>query len=351
MKFGKLAITVLLATGTLGVFGQTTPPPPPPMPTPTPEVEISDEVIKIDTELVNVLFSAQDRQHRLLTNLTASDISIFENGEKQEIVEFMRQVDLPLSLSILIDTSSSQERTLPQEKDAANSFLEKVVRPSKDEVAIITFTGEVTLEQGMTSNIGRLRRAIDNVRYRPPSGYYGGGVVQGTPPISGSNQAAAGSTAIWDAIWVTNEEVLGPSPEKTRRAIILLTDGYNTYGLKKLDDAVKSAIRAEAVIYSIGIGDQFYDGVDKGVLRKLSESTGGRAFFPRDEMELRAAFKTIEEEMRSQYLISYEPINQTRDGSYRKINIEFANEDKKNEKVQLTYREGYFAKTSKKKSD
>ena len=176
-----------------------------------------------------------------------------------------------------------------------------------------------------------------------------GGNIPGTPPISGSNQQVAGSTAIWDAIWVTSEEILGPAPEKTRRAIILLTDGVNTFGKKKLDDAVQAAQKAEAVIYSIGIGDRFYDGVDEGVLKKISERTGGRAYFPRDERELREAFQQIQEEMRSQYLLAYEPSNSARDGSYRTIEIQLVNPQLTKDKVKLTHRQGYFAKTESKK--
>lgn len=319
-----------------------------PSTTPTPETENDDEPIKIDTEVVNVLFTAQDRNRRLLTDLKQADVKLFEDGQEQEIVAFGRQVDLPLSLAILIDTSASQERTLPEEKSAAKSFVESFVRPSKDEVAIVSFTGESTLEQGMTNNVARLTRAIDRVQFVPPSGYVGGGVVVGTPPISGTNQTVQGSTAIWDSIWITADEVLGPAPEKTRRAIILLTDGYNTYGKKKLDDAVQAALKSEAVIYAIGIGDNFYSGVDEGALRKISERTGGRAFFPRDEAELRKAFQQIQIEMRSQFLIAYEPINQKRDGSYRKIEIQVTNPELSKQKVTLTHRSGYFAKTNKK---
>jgi VWFA-related protein len=230
-----------------------------------------------------------------------------------------------------------------------------VIRPEKDEVSVISFTGESTVEQGMTSNLARLRRSIDRVQFVPPSGYIGGGVVTnggsvpGTPPISGGNQAVAGSTAIWDSIWVTSEEVLGPAPEKTRRAIILLTDGMNTSGMKKLDEAVQAAIKAEAVVYAIGIGDNFYDGVDEGVLKKITERTGGRAYFPRDEGDLRKAFQQIQEEMRSQYLIAYEPTNPAKDGSYRTIEIQVANPQLQRDKVKLTHRQGYFAKTEKKK--
>ena len=314
-----------------------------PTPTPTPD----DEVIKVDTDVVNVLFTAQDRNRRLLTDLRQTDLKVLENGLPQEVTAFARQVDLPLSLAILIDTSGSQERTLPEEKAAAITFLETVVRPAKDEVSVISFTGESTLEQGMTNNLNRLRRSIERVQFVPPSGYIGGGVIAGTPPISGDQ--TAGSTAIWDAIWVTSDEILGPAPEKTRRVIILLSDGVNTFGKKKLDDAVQAALRSEAIIYSIGIGDNFYSGVDKGSLNKISERTGGRAYFPRDERELRDAFAQIQEEMRSQYLIAYEPSDQKRDGSYRKIEIQLVNPQLQKDKIKVTHRQGYFAKTAPKK--
>ena len=316
-----------------------------PTPTPIPE---EDQVVRVETDAVNVLFTAQDRNHRLLTNLKTEDIKLLENGEPQAIESFSRQVDLPMSLAILIDVSLSQQRTLPEEKEAAISFIENVIRPTKDEVSVISFTGEATLEQGMTSNLDRLRRAVDKVEVVLPSGYIGGGVSTGTPPINGSGTAIAGSTAIWDAIWVTSDEILGPAPDKTRRAIILLTDGVNTSGRKKLDEAVQAAQKAEAVIYTIGIGDRFYDGVDKNVLNKVSERTGGRAYFPRDENDLRDAFQQIQDEMRSQYLIAYEPTNAKKDGSYRTIEIQLVNQQLAKDKVKITHRQGYFAKTEKK---
>ena len=316
-----------------------------PVASPTPPAE-EDEVFKVETESVSVLFTAQDKMRKLLTNLKQEDVRILENGQVQEISAFSRQIDLPLSLAILIDTSASQERTLPQEKAAAVSFVESVVRPTKDEVSVISFTGESTLEQGLTNNVNRLRHAIERVQFTPPSGYVGGGVVVGTPPISGQNAQVQGSTAIWDSIWITSSDVLGPAPEKTRRAIILLSDGYDTFSRKKLDDAVQAALRAEAVIYSIGIGDNFYDGVDEATLKKISERTGGRAYFPRDENQLRQAFIQIQDEMRSQYLIAYEPTNRALDGSYRKIEIQLANQELA-KKVKLTHRQGYFAKTAK----
>ena len=346
LKLGFLmAVLIAAAFFTSSTDAQTASPTATPTPTPPPIED--NEVIKVDTDVVNVLFTAQDKNRRLLTDLKQADIKLLENGQAQEIVTFSRQVDLPLSLSILIDVSLSQQRTLPEEKAAAISFLEMVMRPAKDEVAVISFTGDSTLEQGMTNNVNRLRRSIENVRLAPQSGYIGGGVVMGTPGINPNS--ASGSTAVWDAIWVTSEEILGPAPEKTRRAIILLSDGVNTSGKKKLNEALEAAQRAEAVIYSIGIGDNYYNGVDEGSLRKISEKTGGKAFFPRDELDLRKAFQQIQEEMRSQYLVSYEPTNPALDGSYRTIEIKLTNPEMQKEKVQLTHRKGYFAKTQKKK--
>ncbi|MBA3767815.1 MAG: VWA domain-containing protein, partial [Acidobacteria bacterium] len=263
-----------------------------------------DDVVRVATDLTNILFTAVDKQKRFITTLKREDVRVLEDGQPQEVFTFQRQTDLPLSLAIVIDTSISEERTLPIEKAAASAFVDSVIRPDKDEVAVISFTGDSTLEQGLTSNVSRVRRAISRVEFVPPSGYIGGGQVAGTPPISGTDQSTAGSTAIWDAIWVTSDEVLTQTSDKTRRAIILLTDGEDSSSRKKMQEAIDRAVKADAVIYSIGIGDEYYGGVNEGVLKKVSERTGGRAFFPRDEQDLRAAFGQIQEELRSQYLVA-----------------------------------------------
>ncbi len=288
---------------------------PSPTPPAKPEDETtlhSDEVIRVDTNLTNILFTAADKQKRFVTNLKREDIRVLEDGVPQEIFTFQQNVDLPLSLAILIDTSGSEERTLPEEKAAARSFLETVVRANKDEAAIVSFTGEVTLEQGLTGNIGRLRRAIDQVEFVPPSGYIGGGVVVGgTPPISGTQQALAGSTAIWDAIWATSNELLSDAAEHTRRAIIL----------------------------------RYEFGINEGALKKITESTGGRAYFPRNERELRDSFAQIQNDLREQYLVAYSSSNKSRDGSYRHVAIEIVNPETRKENLRLNYRPGYFAKS------
>jgi Ca-activated chloride channel family protein len=325
-----------------------------PSPSPTPRTrdreevpQDSDEVIKVETNLTNIFFTAADKNKRSIGNLKAEDIRVFEDGQQQDIFTFQTNIDLPLSLAILIDTSASEERTLPDLKEAARAFLENVLRANKDEAAILSFTGETTLEQGFSGNIERLRRAIDRVEFVPPSGYIGGGVVvNGTPPISGTNQALAGSTAIWDAVWATSEELIGASAEHTRRAIILLTDGDDTSSRLKMDEAIVAAQKADALIYAIGIGDRYTFNVNEGALRKIAEKTGGRAYFPEHQRDLRDAFTQIQRDLREQYLVAYSPRNKARDGSYRKIEIQLVNPELKQQNLKLNYRAGYFAKTA-----
>ncbi len=305
-----------------------------------------DDVERVETDLTNVLFTAVDRQRRFVTNIRREDIEVYEDGVRQEIFTFQRETDRPLSLALLIDTSNSQERTLPEEKAAARSFVDAVIRPAKDEVAVLSFTGDATLEQSLTGNPATARRAIDRVEFTPPSGYVGGGVLVGTPPISGDNQRLAGSTAIWDAIYVTSNEVLNDTSDKTRRAIILLSDGVDTSSQMKMTEAIDSAIKSDAIIYSIGIGDAFFGGVEESSLRKLSERTGGRAFFPKNEGDLRAAFGQIQDELRSQYLVAYSPLKKVKDGSYRQLRIDIVNPELRKQNLRLTYRQGYFAQSA-----
>jgi Ca-activated chloride channel homolog len=321
-----------------------------PAPSPTPPAvskeEESDEVVRVETNLTNIFFTAAYNNKRFVSNLRKEDIRVLEDGQPQEIFTFQQNTDLPLSIAILIDTSQSEERTLPDEKSAARGFLEAVMRPGRDEAAVVSFTGDVTLEQGFTGSLDRLRRAIDRVEFIPPSGYIGGGVVVGTtPPISDQNQMMAGSTALWDAVWASSNELLSDSAENTRRAIILLTDGVDTISQVKMHEAIERAQKADALIYAIGIGDSYQGGVDMGSLRKIAEKTGGRAYFPRSESEMRTAFDQIQRDLREQYLVAYSPSNKARDGSYRTIRIEIVEPELRKQNLKLNYRPGYFAKT------
>ncbi|MBC8030932.1 MAG: VWA domain-containing protein [Pyrinomonadaceae bacterium] len=327
-----------------------------PSPSPSPTKEDvpmeSDEVVRVETNLTNIFFTAADRNKRFISDLKKENIRVLEDGQPQEIFTFQQNIDLPLSVAILLDTSISEQRTLPDEKAAAQSFLEAVMRPQKDEAAVLSFTGDVTLEQGFTGNMDRLRRAIDHVEFVAPSGYVGGNVVvqsgstQPTPPISDVNRDLAGSTAIWDAVWVCANDLMADSADNTRRAMILLTDGMDTSSRLKMHEAIERAQKAEVLIYAIGIGDSYEGGVEMGALRKVAELTGGRAYFPQSETELRSAFAQIQRDLREQYLLAYSPSNKARDGSYRKIQIEVVDPELRKQNLKLTYRPGYFARTA-----
>jgi Ca-activated chloride channel family protein len=129
-----------------------------------------------------------------------------------------------------------------------------------------------------------------------------------------------------------------------RRAIILLTDGRDTTSRLRASEAIDAALDAETVIYAIGIGDSKYEGVDRDVLRGIAERTGGRAFFPKKDVDLNSVFKEIETELRTQYLIAYSSTNKNRNGAYRQIRIEVTNPALQKEQLKLRYRPGYFAK-------
>ena len=323
-------------------------------------------MIRVETDLTNLFFTATDKQKAFITTLREEDLRVTEDGVAQKILTFQRETDRPLSIAFLIDISASEERTLPQEKAAARSFIESIIQSSKDQAAIIPFTGSAFLEQSLTRDVFKIYRALERVEVAMPA-YLGSGPVIGGI-VSGPGMRAIppeGSTAIWDAIAVTASEVLArnleserkrlipaqseanQNPAQRRRAIILLTDGQDTTSRLSKKEAINRALEAETVVYAIGIGDSKYQGVDRGGLNAVASGTGGRAFFPKRDTDLKGAFQQIEQELRSQYLIAYSSSNKQRDGTYREMHVEIMNPELKKAGLQLRHRPGYFSKTSK----
>jgi VWFA-related protein len=304
-----------------------------------------DDVVRVETDLTNLLFTATDKNRRFITTLQEKDIRVLEDGIEQKLFTFQQETDRPLSIAFLIDVSISEQRTLPQEKAAVRVFIENVIRSAKDQVAIIPFTGSAFLEQDLTRDVLSIFRALERVDVAMPS-YLGQGVplegIQTGPGLKAT--PPEGSTAIWDAVALTASEVLGRSTGLRRRAIILLTDGQDTTSRLLRSQAIDRAIADETVIYAIGIGDSKYGGVDRDELRELAERTGGSAFFPKKELDLKNAFTEIEQELRTQYLIAYSSTNKNRDGTYRKLRIELTNPLLRKEELKLRYRPGYFAR-------
>ena len=304
-----------------------------------------DDVIRTETDVTNLPFTAMDKQRRFITTLSAEDLRVLEDGVPQKLFTFQRETDRPLAIAFLIDVSGSQELTLPDEKAAARSFIEKVIQSNKDQVAIVPFTGLAYLEQPMTRDMLTVYLVLERIEVAAPS-YLGAGRPL-TGIATGPGLAATpeeGTTAIWDAIALTSSNVMANAPGLRRRAIILLTDGLNTRGRLDRKEAINSALAAETVIYAIGIGNK-RDGLDRDALRDVAQKTGGRAFFPDKKFDLNAAFAEIERELRTQYLIAYSSTNKKRDGAYRKITIEITNPELRKEKLEIRHRPGYYAKS------
>jgi VWFA-related protein len=326
---------------------------PKPPTTTTPKQPDDEDVLSVETNLVNVLFNAVDKDRRFVTTLTREDVRVFENDVPQQVSLFERETSLPLSLAILVDVSGSQKVTLVDEKIAAREFVDSVLRPGKDRAAIVSFTGTATVEQDLTSDRDALHLAITRLEAVPPSTqdearvYRQGEHAEVVPEVV-EQFGLPGSTALWDAVWATSHEMMSETPANARRAIIILSDGDDTSSRIKRDEAIAEAVRENTTVYAIGVEPVCEESdadcrFEKGALRKVSEATGGQAFIPEDSTQLRAAFAEIEQELRTQYLISYSPTNKARDGSWRRIRIEIVNKKLRDQKIKLSYREGYFA--------
>jgi VWFA-related protein len=314
-----------------------------PRPTPPAADAPDDEVERVDVDLASVLLTAVDRERRFVTTLRREDVRLFEDGVEQQVTVFQRETDLPVSLAVLVDTSASQEAVMEDEKAAARAFIESVLRPEHDGAAVLSFTGIIRLEQPATGAKADLGAAIERLRVLYSSD---------SPECDDENenipeeQILRCKTAVWDALWLSVEEVLSKTPERTRRAVILLSDGDDTVSRRQREEAADFAVKNNTVIYAVGIRDEeFPHGkLQRGDLRKVSERTGGRAFFPNNRAELDAAFAQINQELRSQYLVAYTPSNRRRDGRFRRVRVEITNPALRKDKLRLLYREGYYAK-------
>ena len=279
---------------------------------------ISDETYRVSVDLVNILCSAFDKNtSSFVTNLTRDDFAIYEDNQKQEIRNFSRESNLPLTLAMLIDTSQSVAPKLKFEQDAATEFFQAILR-ERDRAMLVEFDSGVTMLQDFTSDPNKMARQIRKLR-------------------------AAGGTSLYDAIYQTCDEKL--IRELGRKAIVILSDGDDESSRVSLHQSLEMALRAEATIFSISVSKGGFFGVGGSkegdeVLREISESTGGRIFFPFKVDELDDAFRQINQELRSQYSIGYFSTNAARNGSYRKIEIRVASKG-----LKLNYRKGYYAPT------
>ncbi len=290
--------------------------------------------LKVNVDVVNLFFNVKDKRGALVPNLTKDNFLLNEDGKPQTIKYFKSETDLPLTLGMLIDTSVSQERVLPMEKEVGGAFLNQVLRP-KDLAFVISFDVNVDLLQDFTNSSHELRAAMDRSRV---NGGGGGGIPGlGGGPIPQSNPRG---TLLYDAVYLAAHDKL--SSEVGRKAMIILTDGEDQGSQLRIRDAVEAAQKADSIVYVLMIADRgFYGGLGYSgdrEMKKLAEETGGRVIEVGNKMDkLKQAFDQIASELRSQYSLGYTPTNGKRDGSFRKVEIK----EKQGYKVQC--RTGYYA--------
>lgn len=279
---------------------------------------VSDQTYRVNVDLVNIFCSVWDKKtNAFVTTLTRDDFTIFEDNRKQEIKNFVRETNLPLTIAMLIDTSQSVAPKLKFEQEAATSFFHSVLREN-DRAMLVDFDSGVSLVQDFTSDPNKMANEIRTLK-------------------------AAGGTAMYDAIYQTCDEKL--IREIGRKAIIIMSDGEDQSSRATLEEALNMALRAEATVFSISVNQGGFFGVGGGdsqegdrILKQLAESTGGRIFYPFKVDELDDAFRQINRELRSQYNIGYLSNNDRRDGSYRKVEIAIPDKN-----LRLSYRKAYYA--------
>ncbi|HUC53936.1 MAG TPA: VWA domain-containing protein [Candidatus Cybelea sp.] len=284
--------------------------------------------IKSQVNLVNLFATVRDKNKRIVPNLKQEDFKILEDNQGQKISFFSREVALPITLALLLDTSGSEQNNLPAIQDAGSQFISRIIRKG-DEALVMSFDSNVDLLSDFTDERSQLERAIRRSRINVPDQ----GSIGLNPGPIGSRQITG--TALYDAIYLACGDKL--ATEAGRKAIVIVTDAQDEGSKVKLEEAIEAAQKTDTVIHILLVVDPRYGG-NTSVAHKLTEETGGRTIFVRSEKKLMEAFDEISEELRSQYTLGYYPTNTALDGKFRKIKIETADHD-----LKVLARKGYYA--------
>jgi VWFA-related protein len=287
-------------------------------------------VIRTQVNLVNLFVTVRDKNKRIVTELKQQDFKLAEDGQDQQIAFFSKEVTLPITLALLLDTSGSEQFMLGAIQDMGGRFLDRVLRKG-DEALVMSFDTDVDLLSDFTDDRGQLDRAIRKTRINTPMS--GGMVNPGPVPTS-----RVTGTALYDAIYLACNEKL--TSEAGRKAIVIVTDAQDEGSRVRLEEAIEAAQRTDTVIHILLVADPHFGG-NAGVAHKITEETGGRMISANSEKHLAEAFDQISEELRSQYTLGYYPTNTAHDGKFRKIKVDMANHD-----LKVLARKGYYAPKS-----
>jgi len=284
----------------------------------TPDAAPGDSVLTIKKRVdeVNLLFIATDKHGKFVRNLNQSDFTILDDHKPpQAIVNFRRETDMPIELGLLIDTSGSVRSRFDFEQDAAISFLRGIIRPKFDRAFVVGFNSHSQMTQDYTDDTSLLAAGVHRLQ-------------------------DGGGTALYDAIYRACHNKLAKDQQDhpVRRAIVIVSDGEDNQSEMSEAQAIEMAQRAEVLIYAISTDDSGLILRGDKVLQQLADATGGRAFFPYKMKDMKNSFAAIEDELRSQYVISYHPADFEADGRYRPIEITAFKKD-----LQVRARKGYYA--------
>ena len=274
--------------------------------------------IRVRVDLVNILFTVNDKKNRLLIDLNKDDFRVLEDSKPQEIRFFSRESNLPLRIGILVDTSNSIRDRLRFEQEAAIDFLTTTLRPGKDQAFVVGFDVESQLVQDYTDDMEKLSQAIRSFQ-------------------------AGGGTGLYDALYSACKEkmVFSPPPQPyLRRVIILISDGLDNQSEHTREEALAMAQRGEVTIFTISTNRSGLAERGDKVLKYLAEQTGGRAFFPFEAADLASNFQDISRELRSQYSLAYVSTNPARDGTFRTVSIQTRDKG-----MHVRAKPGYFARS------
>ncbi|HEX3570636.1 MAG TPA: VWA domain-containing protein [Acidobacteriaceae bacterium] len=326
--FASMLLLGLLAPG---LRSQEAPSPSGPPPAsdapPPPKQDEAMTTLHENVNLVDLYFTARDKQG-FITNLAKSDCSLSEDKTPQTIKNFTQEKKLPLTIGLLLDTSGSQQNVLPIEQQSGAEFLRDVLT-TKDEAFLISFDINVDLLADYTNRASEIKHALDKATINTGAGT-GSVTGNGTPR----------GTLLYDAVFLAAHDKL--SSEAGRKVIVMLTDGGDQGSQETLKSATEAAQKANAIIYVILIADRgFYGGFgytgDRD-MERLATDTGGRVInVGNNGRKLEDAFAQIQDELRTQYLLSYTPTNAKADGTYRKIELSCGNG------LKVQTRKGYYA--------
>ncbi len=266
-----------------------------------------------DTRLVVLHASVMDKAGKLLTSLPKESFKVLENGVEQPIHEFKRE-DIPVSMGIVIDNSGSM-RDKRQKVEAAALALVKASNRN-DEMFIVNFNDDAFLDVSFTSDIKKLEEGLTRIDSR-------------------------GGTAMRDALSMSIDEVKEKG-KRPKKVLLVITDGNDNTSLLTLEKLLEKAHRAEVLIYAIGLlneEEKREAAKAKRALSSLANASGGLVFFPKELAEVEKIALDVAHEIRNQFMMSYSPLNQNLDGTFRQIKVTVNAPGR----PQVRTRSGYYA--------